>query len=51
MRIGITFDLKGDAPADDPLAPDDLQEEFDSPETIDALIVANTSTRWSAAAP
>lgn len=37
MRIGITFDLKGDAPADDPLAPDDLQEEFDSPETIDAL--------------
>jgi D-alanine-D-alanine ligase len=37
MRIGITFDLKGDTPPDDPLAPDDYQEEFDSPETIDAL--------------
>jgi D-alanine-D-alanine ligase len=34
MRIGITYDLRADAPAG---APDDFQEEFDSPETIDAL--------------
>src|SRR5579862_367534 len=37
MRIGITFDLKGDAAADDPLAPDDIQEEYDSPATIEAI--------------
>jgi D-alanine-D-alanine ligase len=36
MRIGITYDLKGDAPST-PGAPDDLQEEFDSPITIDAI--------------
>src|SRR5438128_2587129 len=34
MRIGITFDLKTGAPAD---GPDDSQEEFDSPVTIDAI--------------
>jgi D-alanine-D-alanine ligase len=36
MRIGITFDLKSDVP---PPAgsPDDFQEEFDSPATIDAI--------------
>jgi D-alanine-D-alanine ligase len=34
MRIGITFDLKTGAPAD---GPDDSQEEFDSPATIDAI--------------
>src|SRR5262249_52755953 len=36
MRIGITYDLKSDAPlpAD---APDDWQEEFDSPATIEAI--------------
>jgi len=37
MRLGITFDLKGDVAADDPSAPDDFQEEFDSPETIEAI--------------
>ena len=37
MRIGITFDLKGDLPADDPSLPDDFEEEFDSPTTIEAL--------------
>src|SRR5437660_8568029 len=36
MRIGITYDLKGDIPVS-PGAPDDLQEEFDSPVTIDAI--------------
>jgi D-alanine-D-alanine ligase len=36
MRIGIAFDLKGSAPV--PVgAPDDLQEEFDSPATIEAI--------------
>jgi D-alanine-D-alanine ligase len=36
MRIGITFDLKSDAPL--PVhVPDDLQEEFDSPVTIEAI--------------
>jgi D-alanine-D-alanine ligase len=54
MRIGITYDLKADQPANgralSPLvplpggergwgegAPDDLQEEFDSPATIEAI--------------
>jgi D-alanine-D-alanine ligase len=37
MKIGITFDLKGDLPATDLPLPDDFQEEFDSPETIEAL--------------
>jgi D-alanine-D-alanine ligase len=36
MRIGITFDLKGEAPAPAG-APDDLHEEFDSPATIEAI--------------
>src|ERR1700722_14426227 len=44
MRIGITYDLKSDA-ADDPVRgpaaptalPDDWQEEFDSPVTIEAI--------------
>src|SRR6516165_10423794 len=36
MRIGITFDLKSDAPLPAHL-PDDAQEEFDSPVTIDAV--------------
>jgi D-alanine-D-alanine ligase len=36
MRIGITYDLKSDAPpASD--EPDDYQEEFDSPLTIEAI--------------
>jgi D-alanine-D-alanine ligase len=36
MRIGLTFDLKADTllPAD---APDDYQEEFDSPATVEAV--------------
>src|SRR5205823_13132239 len=37
MRICITFDLKGDLPADDPSLPDDFEEEFDSPTTIEAI--------------
>src|SRR6266403_3151828 len=36
MRIGITYDLKGEVPLS-PDAPDDLQEEFDSPVTIEAI--------------
>jgi D-alanine-D-alanine ligase len=36
MRIGITYDLKGEV-ALHPDAPDDLQEEFDSPVTIEAI--------------
>ena len=36
MRIGITFDLKGDLQGDES-SPDDFQEEFDSPETIEAM--------------
>ncbi len=36
MKIGITFDLKDDAAAD-PSLPDDFQEEFDSPATIEAI--------------
>ena len=37
MRIGITFDLKGEPAPDAASAPDDLQEEFDAPETIEAI--------------
>src|SRR5437763_2993943 len=36
MRIGITYDLKGDVPAGADV-PDDFQEEFDSPATIEAI--------------
>jgi D-alanine-D-alanine ligase len=36
MRIGITFDLKNDAPLPAHL-PDDFQEEFDSQATVDAI--------------
>src|SRR5438067_1567298 len=39
MRIGITYDLKSNAPAPEGL-PDDFQEEFDSPVTIDAIASA-----------
>jgi D-alanine-D-alanine ligase len=36
MKIGITYDLKSSGPLD-PTLPDDLQEEFDSPHTIEAM--------------
>src|SRR5579871_6290795 len=36
MRIGITCDVKSDAPLANGL-PDDFQEEFDSPETVEAI--------------
>jgi D-alanine-D-alanine ligase len=36
MRIGITCDLKTDTPLVSGL-PDDIQEEFDSPETLEAI--------------
>ena len=36
MRIGITFDLKSDIPLPAHL-PDDYQEEFDSPATVEAI--------------
>ena len=36
MRIGITYDLKSDAPPPAG-APDDYQEEFDSPATVEAV--------------
>jgi D-alanine-D-alanine ligase len=36
MHIGITYDLKSDAPPPEGL-PDDFQEEFDSPATIEAI--------------
>jgi D-alanine-D-alanine ligase len=36
MRIGISFDLKGDDSSQNNL-PDDWQEEFDSPVTIEAI--------------
>src|SRR4051812_43203424 len=36
MKIGITYDLKSDSPLPSHL-PDDYQEEFDSPVTIDAI--------------
>src|SRR5215472_17277125 len=39
MRIGITYDLKTDLPAAADL-PDDFQEEFDSPATVEAIAVA-----------
>src|SRR5260370_4977449 len=37
MRIGITYDLKSEIPPSQD-APDDLQEEFDSPVTIEAIV-------------
>src|SRR5260370_6149770 len=36
MRIGVTYDLKSDAPAP-PGAPDDYHEEYDSPVTVQAV--------------
>src|SRR6266446_10784306 len=36
MRIGITYDLKADGPRRADL-PDDFQEEFDSPATIEGI--------------
>jgi D-alanine-D-alanine ligase len=36
MRIGITFDLKNATPLPDHV-PDDYQEEFDSPATVEAI--------------
>ncbi len=36
MRIGITYDLKNDAPPPSG-APDDYQEEYDSPATVEAV--------------
>jgi D-alanine-D-alanine ligase len=36
MRIGLTYDLKADVPAGNAV-PDDFQEEFDSPVTIEAI--------------
>jgi D-alanine-D-alanine ligase len=36
MKIGITFDLKASIPRG-PDAPDDADEEFDSPQTIEAI--------------
>jgi D-alanine-D-alanine ligase len=36
MRIGISYNLKMDGPAN-PSLPDDYQEEFDSPVTIEAI--------------
>ena len=37
MRVGITYDLKGEVPLS-PDAPDDLQEELDSPVTINGIV-------------
>jgi D-alanine-D-alanine ligase len=39
MRIGLTYDLKTDPPSGAGL-PDDAQEEFDSPATIEAIAAA-----------
>jgi D-alanine-D-alanine ligase len=39
MKIGITYDLKADLPASNDF-PDDFQEEFDSPVTIEAIAAA-----------
>src|SRR5215475_14053163 len=39
MRIGITYDLKQDVPHSADL-PDDYQEEFDSPATVEAIVSA-----------
>src|SRR5271166_3335108 len=36
MNIGITYDLKADLPAGLDV-PDDYQEEFDSPATVEAI--------------
>jgi D-alanine-D-alanine ligase len=36
MRIGLTYDLKADLPATEAF-PDDFQEEFDSPATVEAV--------------
>src|SRR5947209_2944852 len=36
MRIGITYNLKADLPSGADL-PDDFQEEFDSPATVEAI--------------
>src|SRR4051794_15598361 len=36
MRVGLTFDLKTDPPPGSDL-PDDFQEEFDSPATVEAI--------------
>jgi D-alanine-D-alanine ligase len=36
MNVGITFNLKQSGPLD-PSLPDDFQEEFDSPQTIEAI--------------
>ena len=36
MKVGITYDLKSDAPPPTG-APDDYQEEFDSPTTVEAV--------------
>jgi D-alanine-D-alanine ligase len=38
MKIGITFDLKSDSPLQAG-QPDDLDEEFDSPTTVEAIAV------------
>jgi D-alanine-D-alanine ligase len=43
MRIGITYDLKADGSSTEELVgrfPDDWQEEFDSPATIEAIAAA-----------
>ena len=42
MRIGITYDLKVDRVGEEPDGPfpDDLQEEFDNPETIESIATA-----------
>jgi D-alanine-D-alanine ligase len=37
MRVGITYDLKAEVPANRPDLPDDHDEEYDSPATIEAL--------------
>ena len=43
MRIGITYDLKSDVPPTARL-PDDYQEEFDSPATMEAM--ASCCAAW-----
>ncbi len=44
MRIGLTFNVRSSASGDhgavNPYLPDDAEEEFDSPETIEALAAA-----------
>jgi D-alanine-D-alanine ligase len=44
MRIGITYDLKGDQDVGNCAGPDDLLEEFDSPLTIEAIARALAAT-------